>query len=167
MSTEVFDAELRRRLSRLVSRVCPPWMRDHEDDLVQMALMRLLRSDQEPPWGRALLSRVSYTVVVDEIRRRRRRREVGMSPSMPGRLVNSSEISPETRARGAELGAVLVECLGELLASRRAPVVLYLQGHTVPEIACRLQARPASVRNLVYRGLEDLREALRRRGIEP
>lgn len=167
MSADVFDAELRARLSRLVGRVCPPVLRDQQDDLVQMALMRLLRSQQTPPYGRALLARVSYTVVIDEIRRRRRRREIGMSPSMPGRLVNSSEISPETRARGAELGVVLVECLGCLLPSRRSPVVLYLQGHTVAEIATRLDCSPASARNRVYRGLDDLRAELRKRGIEP
>jgi len=106
-------------------------------------------------------------VVIDEIRRKRRRNEVGMSPSMPDRIANSGDLSPETLARGAEVGQVLLECVATLSTDRRRAVTLYLQDHPVPEIAQRMECNRKRASNLVYRGLDDLRDALRQRGYEP
>lgn len=46
----------------------------------------------------------AYSAVIDEIRRKRRRNEVGTSPSMPDGLMNFGDLSPEAHARGAEVG---------------------------------------------------------------
>jgi RNA polymerase sigma factor (sigma-70 family) len=163
----VIDAEVRRQLVRAVRSYCPPWMADQHDDLVQMSAMRILRATGVHDLAPAYLRRVAYTVVIDEIRRRRRSGEVGMSPSMPDRIARSGSLSPESRVRGVELGARLVDCLAELSADRRAAVALYLQSHTVPEISVMLDCDPKRAANLVYRGLADLRAALVRQGIEP
>lgn len=153
------------RLERAVGRVCPAWLSPHKDDLVQMSLIKLLRSTSSAELGDAFLSRVAYSVVVDEIRRRRRRNEVGMSPSLPDRLVNSGELSPETRTHGLALGEQLVECLQTLAEARRRAVVLYLQDHTIPEIGEILGWDHKRASNAVYRGLQDLRERLTERGL--
>jgi DNA-directed RNA polymerase specialized sigma24 family protein len=152
---------------RAVDRVAPGWMADQRDDLVQMAVIKLMRSAQEPPFGDPLLRRVAYTVVVDEVRRRKRRAEVGMSPSLPDRIVNSGELSPEVRAQGVELAGVLVACLQTLAPERRRAVTLWLQDHGIPEIAQLLRWDRKKAANLVYRGLADLREVLRERGLPP
>jgi RNA polymerase sigma-70 factor (ECF subfamily) len=44
---------------------------------------------------------------------------------------------------------------------------MYLSGYSRDEIARRLGWSEAKTRNLLYRGLEDLRNELRRRGIGP
>jgi len=161
------DGEIREKLVRYVRRVAPPWLRDQTDDLVQMAAIKLMRTASEKEWTDGFLSRVAYSVVIDEIRRKRRRNEVGMSPSMPDRIMNSADLSPETRARGTQVGQVMLECLGELKKDRRRAVALYLQDHPVPEIAERLDCDRKRASNLVYRGLADLRTALKARGLEP
>jgi RNA polymerase sigma-70 factor, ECF subfamily len=161
------DAATRDRLVVAVRRVCPPWLRDSSDDLVQTAVMKLLRSTVEIESTDAYLSRVAYTVVIDEIRRRKRRREVGLSPSLPERLRDSGELSPEARARGDQIGKALLACLQSLSADRRRAVALYLQDHSVPEIAELLGWDAKKASNMVYRGLGDLRTALARRGIGP
>lgn len=161
------DAELRAKLVRFVARVCPPWLAAQREDLVQMAAIKLMRTASDKEWTDGFLSRVAYSVVIDEIRRKRRRNEVGMSPSMPDRIMNSADLSPETHARGAEVGEVLLECVGELAADRRRAVTLYLQDHPVPEIAERMGCNRKRASNLVYRGLAELREKLRARGYEP
>lgn len=161
------DSTIREKLVRFVRRVSPPWMRDHGDDLVQMAAIKLMRTASDKEWTDGFLSRVAYSVVIDEIRRRRRRNEVGMSPSMPDRLMNSADLSPETTARGAQVGEVMLECLGTLKIDRRRAVALYLQDHPVPEIADHLECDRKRASNLVYRGLADLRDALKARGVEP
>ncbi len=168
MSGRGLDIEARARLARAVSRVCPASMVDERDDFVQMSAMKILRSSSVPDeLSNAFLHRVAYSVVVDEIRRRRRRNEVAMSPSMPDRIANSAELSPETRTRGAEVGRVLVEVVGTLNDDRRRAVTLYLQGHGVPEVARVLGWPRKRASNAVYRGLEQVRDRLRERGIRP
>lgn len=161
------DMDSQAVLARFVRAACPPWLRYQLDDLTQMAAIKIIRGAEQPPYGPAFLRRVAYSIVIDELRRLRRNREVQMSPSLPDRIANSNDLSPETRARGAEVGAELVKCVEQLIPSRRRAVVLYLQDLDVPEIARRLQVPRKKASNLVYRGLADLRELLSQRGIEP
>ena len=80
----VDPAELRRQHTRSVRRVCPPWLADRSEDLVQNAVIRVLesrpRSAGEHPSGPPAsdLWRVAYRATVDESRRVRRRQEVAM-----------------------------------------------------------------------------------------
>lgn len=164
---DAIDADVRAVLVRAVWRFCPPWLSAHRDDLVQMAAVKLIRSGSDAELTDGYLWRTAYSVVVDEIRRRRRRDEVGMSPSINERIANSDELSPETIARGAEIGTVLIQCLGELSDARRRAVALYLQDHSIPEVARILGWNRKKASNAVYRGLSDLRGALRARGVEP
>ncbi len=90
-----------------------------------------------------------------------------MTPSMADRLMNSTDLSPEMTARGAQVGEVMLERLGTLKVDRRRAVALYLQEHPVPENAEHLGCDRKRARNLVYRGLAELREVLRARGLEP
>ena len=158
------DAELRRRLVVAVGRFAPPWMRDQVDDLVQTAVMRILRGNPSWTLDDALLRRIACSVVVDELRRRKRRAEIDLSPSMPERIANSSELSPEVRAHGTRIGEQLLVALQGLVDDRRRAVTLYLQDHTIPEIALLLGWDRKRASNAVYRGLADLRERLGDRG---
>jgi DNA-directed RNA polymerase specialized sigma24 family protein len=45
--------------------------------------------------------------------------------------------------------------------------MLYLQGHTAPEIGRLLSWSPAKSNNLVHRGIADLRRCLERKGLRP
>ncbi|MCB9669284.1 MAG: RNA polymerase sigma factor [Alphaproteobacteria bacterium] len=161
------DAELRARLAAAVRRVCPAWMRDEEDDLTQMALMRLLRAGVPEQLTGTYLSKVAYSAVIDEIRRKKRRQEVGMTPSVDERMADSKVLGPEQLARAGQIGQAVVEAVSELAPDRRRAVTLYLQGYPVPEIAEFLEWDRKKASNAVYRGLTDLREALKARGIDP
>lgn len=166
MSRPTLDAEARAVIEASVRRACPDWMADFAEDMVQVAALKVLRS-KHADLNRTYLWRVGYTVVIDEIRRRSRRNEVGMTPSLADRIVNSGELTPETRAQGARIGAELLDCLRELNETRRRAVTLYLQDHRIPEIAEMLGWDRKKASNNVYRGMEDLRRILRERGLEP
>ncbi len=112
-------ADLSARLTVAVRRTAPAWLRGQVEDLVQVAVVRILRRTAATEVNTAFLYRVAHTVVVDEIRKRRR------------------------------------------------AVILYLQGHSVPEAAELLGFERKKTENLVYRGLDELRNALRDRGFEP
>ncbi|MEQ1569398.1 MAG: sigma-70 family RNA polymerase sigma factor [Myxococcota bacterium] len=160
------DAQVRTRLERMVRRFAPPWLHDGVDDLVHTGVMRLLRGDPSWTLEDALLRRIAYSVVVDEVRRRKRWAEVALSPSMAERIVVSGVRSAEGRIAAQRLSEVVVTCVQALSDDRRRAVTLYLQDHTVPDIALLLDWDRKRASNCVYRGLADLRDQLRARGID-
>ncbi|MEZ4239628.1 MAG: sigma-70 family RNA polymerase sigma factor [Myxococcota bacterium] len=164
---QAIDADLRDKLSLQVRRVCPRWLREQQEDLVQTAMVKLIRTTSDRAFDLGFLRRVAYSVVVDEIRRQRCRSETAMSPSLPDRIASSADLSPETVARGAEIGEELLAALETLSVDRRRAVTLYLQDHAVPDVASLLGCDRKRASNLVYRGLADLRDALRARGVVP
>jgi RNA polymerase sigma-70 factor (ECF subfamily) len=109
------------------------------------------------------LYRTAYSVVIDEIRRRRRLREVPLEPDVPAR---SNEGDPEHQTFSREVREAVTGCLVKLVASRRRAVTLHLLGHSVAEIGALLECRYKQAENLVYRGMSDLRGCLRKRGVK-
>ncbi len=164
-------AELRRRLSRAVAAVCPRWLVDRREDIVQAAMIRLFEILERGEGNRELapsyLRRVAYSVLVDEIRRIRRTREVALEDGVPEQSVVSGSRGPDGQLAALQAGRGIVECLRELVRPRRLAVTLYLQGHSVPAAARLLGWSHKRTENLVYRGLANLRRCLRGKGLEP
>ncbi len=166
-------ARLRAALVKAVRRACPAWLGDSADDLVQIALERVHKLIREgnAQVSASYLRKVAYSVVVDEIRKRRRRNEVSIDPDDDGQGP-ASELpagapDPENLARGREIGSAIRDCLGRLVGPRRSAVTLHLLGHTVPEIGRLLGWEGKRADNLVYRGMADLRECLESKGVRP
>lgn len=164
-------------LTRAVRRVCPPWLADRRDDLVQAGLMRALRlvrrerRQDAPP--ASYLWRVANSCLIDELRAQRRRSEVPLVESVGeddgARAVQLADDGPdpERAVRAEELRRAFEACLRTMTASRRRPVALHLQGHPLREIATLLSLPPKRAENLTYRGLGDLRTCLTARGLGP
>jgi RNA polymerase sigma-70 factor (ECF subfamily) len=165
---------LRQTLTRVVARVCPAWLVPQRDDLVQAATMRVLRrftgrasgSEGEPAFTSSYLHKVAHSVLVDEIRRVRRRRETDLEEGATA-AAPPAAADPERTIGSVEIGLGIQCCLGAMNRDRRLAVTLYLQGHTVAEAARILDWPPKRTENLVYRGLADLRLCLKSKGIEP
>lgn len=161
---------LRLHLSRAVARVCPRMLADRREDLVQDCLIRIMDVTRKGEGDLRLPSsyfyKVAHSVMIDEIRRIRRRRETSLEEGEPV-PTESANGDPEQAAAGREIGHGILECLACLLRDRRLSVSLYLQGHTVPEAARILDWSAKKTENLVYRGLADLRECLASKGYKP
>src|ERR1051325_11836472 len=69
-------------MARAVRRQCPAWLRDHAQDIAQMALAKVMAAEQGREGNRPLTSfylhRAAHSALVDEIRRRKRRPEVSL-----------------------------------------------------------------------------------------
>ena len=175
LSSEARWTTLRATLARAVRRQCPRWLSDHADDLAQEAVLKVMTAAQregERSLSSFYLYRVAHSTLVDEIRRRQRRREVSLDVESSD---DQSNGGPEPQAAGnpeqdaslRELSLALRDCLLDMSKDRRLAVTLYLQGHTVPD-AARILGWPAKrTENLVYRGLADLRQCLLGKGHTP
>jgi RNA polymerase sigma-70 factor (ECF subfamily) len=159
---------LRTTVARAIRKVCPRWLIDEADDLTQIVTTRVLGRLQDPTAhvdpSPAYLYRAAYSALVDEIRTRRRRREVPIQPDLQ---TQSPVPNPEQRARAREIRDAILSCLAELQPSRRRATMLHIQGHSVAEISALLDCGRKKADNLIYRGLADLRACLTGRGVTP
>ncbi|MEM7156105.1 MAG: sigma-70 family RNA polymerase sigma factor [Myxococcota bacterium] len=168
------DEALRAKLGRVVARACPPWAAAHREDIVQAAMLRVVRARERNEDGRELPSsylwKVAYSATIDEVRRLRAKREVSLGSGASdegGEPVDAAALGPERRAESAQLSGAIAQGLGQLNEARRQAVTLYLQGHSVPEIGRLLGWPPKRAENMVYRGLAKLREHLAAKGWAP
>jgi RNA polymerase sigma-70 factor (ECF subfamily) len=165
-------AELRAEIVRAVRSLCPRWLASRADDLVQVALLRILelreRSEHRRELSSFYLKRVAYSALVDEIRRLERRRESPLENDVGEPLsIASASPGPERRQASRELGEGIRDCLDALHRPRQLAVTLYLQDVSVAEAARLLGWELKHTRNLVYRGIADLRQCLEAKGLTP
>lgn len=143
-------------------------------EVVQGVRVRLWRARPDGETITALgVSYVYRTAMSAALEVVRRRRGIGAA----GRETDIEEAGqePATRATGgpeqvlerAEVARAVAEEVHALADARRVAVQLHLAGYSGDEIAGTLGWSKAKARNLIYRGLADLRAALRRRGIGP
>lgn len=168
-------AELRPKLEKAVYRICPAWLVDRRDDLVQMAMIKLMEAQRRrdanqtegiPPASSSYLFRVAHSALVDEIRRLRRRRESPLEDD-DDTVEHRDAHDPERDATSRQTGRAIKDCLGFMKRERRMAVTLYLQGHSVPDASRVLGWKRKRTENLVFRGLDNLRQCLRKKGISP
>lgn len=155
-------------MRRAIQRQCPAWMRPDIDDLVQQSALKLLQRAAKRPDSEKLsptfLYRVAYSVIIDEVRRRRvRHRQPDQQVTLDEASTLDERSSTQALVQQAWIRKNIEQCLQTLNDDRRNHLTLKLLGHSVPEISDMLGSDRARARNLVYRGLEQLRECLQRR----
>ena len=168
--------ELAAMMARAVRRQCPAWLADQAQDIAQAALAKVVALDKtaeaKRPFTTFYLHKVAHSALVDEIRRRKRRQEVSLEAPAEGEeetrpFEPKAHGDPESHASYRQLGLAIRGCLAAANRDRRLALVLYLQGHSVPEAARILGWDVKRTENLVYRGLADLRQCLLNKGHRP
>jgi RNA polymerase sigma-70 factor (ECF subfamily) len=108
--------------------------------------------------------RTAMSAALDLIRRRRARREQGLEWLTDG-LPASADAQPDQAVEADELVFQLAHALAELGEPRRVVVRMHLAGYHRNEIAELLGWTEAKTRNLLYRGLSDLKTKLEERRV--
>jgi RNA polymerase sigma factor (sigma-70 family) len=138
------------------------------DELLQELRVRFWRARKDGlrDLSAGYVRRAAISAALDIIRRRRADRTVSLdddrsdTPSLatfssgPAELLDQSELTQRVAA-----------AVDGLAPQRRAAVRMYLDGYRREEIAELLRWSDAKTRNLLYRGLADLRAALLAQGI--
>jgi RNA polymerase sigma factor (sigma-70 family) len=144
---------------------------EHElDELVQSVRLRLWHArgtgEQIGAAPASYVYRTAKTAALDLIRSRRHREEpidaledrLEAPPGMP---------RPDSALESAELGSIVSAAVDQVTPSRRPVLRMYLAGYDRDEIGSLLGWTEAKTRNLLYRGLAELRALLQERGIGP
>jgi RNA polymerase sigma factor (sigma-70 family) len=161
-------------LRSTIARVCPQALGLSCDDIEQEArisLWKALGSEREIAFPVSYIRKVAISATLRAIRRAKARREESLPEegepqyfSAPIHGVPAD--TPYTAAERSELRQKIVVALGRLQENRRLAVGLHLKGLTTLEIGKLLNWSEPKARNLVHRGLKDLRASLRDLGVE-
>jgi RNA polymerase sigma factor (sigma-70 family) len=157
-------------LRRTIVRLCPRTAGLSVDDIEQDArvqLWRALRSEREITYPGSYIYKVAVSATIRAIRRAKSRGEEPLpeeheaaDPEVFRALHTDPGSSPESLAHRGEQRQSVRAALARLSKNRRVAVGLHLQGMTTVEIGDLLGWSEAKARNLVHRGLKDLRRQL-------
>lgn len=140
------------------------------DEVMQEVRIRLWRargtSEQIAGVSSSYVYRTACSAALDLLRRRRTRREtLAVELERPAAAGLAVAGGPERDLADAELAREVGRAIETIPASRRPVVRMHLAGYPREEIAELMGWTEAKTRNLLYRGLADLRERLLARGI--
>jgi len=132
---------------------------------VRLRLWKLLHSEKKVDNYASYIRKIVDSAVIDQLRRWKR--EEGIVRTEKNNKIAELELTynPEIE-RLARLKEIIAHCVEGLIPSRKRVVKLYLLGMNTEEIATHLGWSQDKTRNLLYRGLADLKKLLRERDIE-
>ena len=143
---------------------------DDVDELLQDVRLRLWRARADTEQIRTVTSsyvyRTAVSAALDLLRRRRARRTERLDDEPTAAdAVASATTDPAALLAESELATQVAAVVDTITPSRRPVVRMHLAGYSRDDIAAMLGWTEAKTRNLLYRGLADLREGLQARGI--
>ena len=157
-----------------IAQHCPRHLGIQISDVEQEALLRLwraLRDERNVADAASYIYRIAVTTTIDAVRRVVARREEQLAVLEDDEAAVAPRADPKQRPDAImerrETMEMLMDALRELPENRRRCVELHLQGFNSSDIAELLGWSEAKARNLVYRGMDDLRAILERKGLGP
>jgi RNA polymerase sigma-70 factor (ECF subfamily) len=142
------------------------------DEVMQEVRIRLWRarqtSEQVGEVSTSYVYRTASSAALDVIRRRRSRRAAfhqSLDDGDAGVAVAAPAPGPHADLEGSEVAEQVSRAIETIPASRRPVVRMYLAGYPREEIAALMGWTEGKTRNLLYRGLADLRDRLTAMGV--
>ncbi len=138
------------------------------DDLIQeirLKLWKIIDDEKNIHNPASYIKKVVESAVIDQIRKIRREEEVVISEKQ--KLI--SELEPRASRYPNPPGSIkeyILKAADNLMESRKTVVKLYLLNMNLSEISAYLNYSPAKTRNLLYRGLTDLKAILKEMGFK-
>lgn len=138
------------------------------DDLfqeVKIKLWKVLSHEKKITNQAAYIRKVVDSTVIDQLRRAKRQETV-YSHEKERKITEQKMHYAFPNRQGNELQQVVARAVAGLIESRRKAVQMYLLNMSLEEIAAFYSWTKDKTRNLLYRGLADLRAELRQHGID-
>lgn len=132
---------------------------------VRIKIWKLLNDEKKIVNYTSYIKKIVDSSVIDHIRKMRRER--GLIQKQKHRTISEWKSTYEKNIDyDVNLKKMVIETVDSLLESRRKVVKLYLLNLTIEEIAALFCWSRDKTRNLLYRGLSDLKRSLKEKGIE-
>lgn len=159
------------RLRMLVTQHCPSEQGLDADDIEQEVRIRLwkaLEREKNPALPASYIQRVVVTTVIDALRRSKPDQTIALPEDGQEAGIEAllDRVGPVRSATDGQRMDMVRAAIDELPTRRRQPVRLALQGFTPEEIGELLDMTSTMAKNLMYRGLYELRDRLRAAGLE-
>lgn len=159
------------RLRTLVIQHCSANQGLDPDDIEQEVRIRLWKAverEKNSALPASYVQRVVVTTVIDALRRDKPEQTTGLPE--PGQEAGVEAlldpVGPVRSATDGQRMDLIRAAIGALPPRRRQPVQLALQGFTPEEIGELLDMTATMAKNLMYRGLYELRERLKAAGLD-
>jgi RNA polymerase sigma-70 factor (ECF subfamily) len=132
---------------------------------IRIKIWKLLNDEKKIVNYSSYIKKIVDSSVIDHIRKMRRER--GLLLNQKHKTISEWKSTYEIdHIYDQNLKKILSETVESLLESRRKVVKLYLLNLTIEEIAILFSWSRDKTRNLLYRGLSDLKKALKEQDIE-
>ena len=139
------------------------------DEVMQEVRIRLWRaqrtSEQISEVNTSYIYRTASSAALDVIRRRRSEHHRSLDDESSAVALAEPAPGPHGELESSEVAAQVARAIESIPVSRRPVVRMYLTGHPREEIAQLMGWTEGKTRNLLYRGLGDLRERLTEMGV--
>jgi len=134
---------------------------------VRIRLWRVLSSEKVVEHLASYLRKTVMSVVIDSVRRNQALREDAIDDLLEHQLpAERHSVAPDKVVDSQQRVDAARKAISALPARRRVPAQLLLQGFNPQEIGQMLGLTDATARNLAYRGVDEIRAALRIAGVE-
>jgi RNA polymerase sigma factor (sigma-70 family) len=140
-------------------------VREDVEQKVLVSLWRRIESEQTIDYPSSYIYRMAVREAVRMMRQETSRAQEPLEEVQAGTAVADRREDPYDHAARAEQRRQIEESVDELLPDRQRAVRAHLSGFDVQEIMAMYGWPYQKARNLIARGIADLREALLRRGI--
>jgi RNA polymerase sigma-70 factor (ECF subfamily) len=128
---------------------------------VKIKLWKILRDEKRISNYPSYIKKVVDSSVIDHLRKCRREENIVQHEKAKTIAESTYFYTTETGADSGDTRAALGRALDRLIDSRRAVVQLHLMNFSIEEISDHFCWSHHKTRNLLYRGLSDLRKILK------
>lgn len=138
------------------------------DDIAQeikIKIWKILHNEKEIKNYPSYIKKIVNSSVIDLLRKWKREEGILLHEKQ-GRVSETKNDYNADLDRGDELKETVAKAVNSLIESRRRTVKLFLLGLSIVEISAFYGWSQDKTRNLLYRGLTDLKEILRNKDID-
>jgi RNA polymerase sigma factor (sigma-70 family) len=136
---------------------------DPEDVLqdIRLKIIKKIFSAKKIRSPASYINSVVHTTLIDCLRKSRAHEEI-----LQLERLRQAEGQKEPRVGDTLARRAIGEAVDSLIPSRKKALKMFLLNMTVEEIARSLNWTPIKTRTLIYRGLDDIKRKLKKRGID-
>ena len=132
---------------------------------VKIRIWRILKNEKKIDNYSSYIMKIVNSTVIDQIRKSRRQGEIILAEKQKNISENRNSYKILNKDEYL-LKDIIGQAVDNLRESRKKVVKLYLLNLTIEEIAALFGWTKHKTRNLLYRGLNDLKKEIRNRGVD-